>query len=338
MKEKKLITKRLQVAIIILLTLNLLVMATQAALATRTPTKQLSNSEIMRRANNAVNAADWTEAAIWYAIYIDREPTIPFKDTAYKNKLLDQLEKIKNNASADRLLANDVRADKDYISFINNCYASVNRPVPFSRSAQSNPPAPRSMIDMGPAPDEVWVFQDASFGGVWNILAVGNYINAVQFDLPDNSISSIMVGSRVRAYLCTDQGLNGTCGMFDSHVPFHHPNLANNVTGDNSISSIRVEEEANKCTPGPNEVTLFMHFDYKYPCQTLAVGEYPYPEHFNLPNDGVSSIQVGSNVQAVLCRDINFGGACETIANNDPNLSDNTIGNDQLSSIRITPR
>lgn len=338
MKEKKLFTKRLQIAIIILLTLNLLVMATQTALATRTPTKQLSNSEIMRRANNAVNAADWTEAAIWYAIYIDREPAIPFKDTAYKNKLLDQLEKLKNNASADRLLANEVRADKDYVSFINNCYASVNRPVPFSRAAQSNPPAPRSMIDMGPAPDEVWVFQDASFGGVWNILTAGNYVNAAQFDLADNSISSIMVGSRVRAYLCTDQGLNGTCGMFDSHVPFHHPNLANNVTGDNSISSIRVEEEANKCTPGPNEVTLFMHFDYKHPCQTLSVGDYPYPEHFNLPNDGVSSIQLGSNVQAVLCRDINFGGACETFTYNDPNLSDNLIGNDQLSSIRIAPR
>lgn len=126
--------------------------------------------------------------------------------------------------------------------------------------------------------------------------------------------------------------------MVDSHVPFHHPNLANNVTGNDSISSIRVELETNKCTPGPNEVTLFMHFDYKHPCQTLSIGDYPYPEHFNLPNDGVSSIQVGSNVKAVLCRDINFGGTCETLTSNDPNLSDNLIGNDQLSSIRITAR
>jgi hypothetical protein len=247
------------------------------------------------------------------------------------------MDKLKGYAAADRSLAADIRSDKDYLSFITNCYENANRPIPFSRSAQSLPPAPRSMIDMGPAPDEIWVFQDFDFKGPWNVLSIGNYFNAAQFDMPDNSISSVMIGSKVRAYFCTDPDFNGKCAMLDSHVPFHHPNLTN-ITGNDSISSIRVEPETNKCTPGPNEVTLFMHFDYRAPCQTLSIGDYPYPEHFNLPNDGVSSIQIGTNVKAVLCSAINFGGTCETFTFNDPNLSDNAIGNDQLSSIRITTR
>jgi hypothetical protein len=327
-------TNLLQVAILILLTSNLLFMATQTVSAIQTRAKP-SNSDVLKWANQAADRRQWTEAAAWYAIYIDREPPIPRSDQTYWNKLTRQLDSMKGNAFKDQDLAGDTRTNQD---FINNCFRDNDIPIPQTFTAQSLPPAPLTMIQMGPAPDEIWVFQDFDFKGPWNVLTIGNYIKAGQFGMPDNSISSVMVGSKVRTYLCTDEGLNGTCGMFDSHVPFHHPNLTNNVTGNDSISSIRVEPETNKCTPGPNEVTLFMHFDYKFPCQTLSFGDYQNSSEFKLPDNGVSSIQVGSNVQAYLCPNENFGGNCETITYNDPNLSDNTIGNDQLSSIRITTR
>lgn len=329
-------THWLQVAILILLTLNLLFMATQTALATFTRATPI-NSDVLKWANLAADRKQWTEAATWYAVYIDREPPIPLSDTTYWDKLKKQLESMKWNASEDQDLANDTRANKD---FINNCFRNANRPIPGSFSIQTNPPAPLSMIQMGPAPDEVWVFQDFDFRGPWNVLTVGNYISSGQFGLPDNSISSVMVGSKVRTYLCTDEGLNGVCGMFDSHVPFHHPNLSNNVTGDNTISSIRVELESNTCTTGPNEVTVFMHADFKAPCKTLQVGDYSNSTEFDLPDNGVSSIRVGSNVQAYLCQNNNLTGTCETINYTDNYLGDNAngIGNDQLSSIRITVR
>lgn len=323
----------LQVAILSLLTLNLLFMANQSALATTTPAKP-TNSDVLQWANQAADAKNWAEAIAWYAVYIDREPPMAIADRNYWDKLKRQLDSVKGNAGKDQDLANDARENE---GLLERCVDDAGKPL-VQRFAFFNPPAPLSLIQIGPAPDEVWVFQDFDFKGRWNVLTIGNYINAGQMDMLDNSISSVMVGSGVRAYLCTDEGLNGVCGMFDSHVPFHHPNLSNNVTGNDSISSIRVEQESNKCSPGPNEVTLFMHFDYHYPCQTLSAGDYNSPYDFHLPDNGVSSIQIGSNVQATLCRDFNLAGPCDTFTHNDPNLSDNLIGNDQLSSIRVIVR
>jgi len=324
----------LKIIIAFLLFLNLIFMVGSNASATQIfwGYSKYDNSTVLKIARDAEARKDWTEAYVYYTVYLDRAPEAAVKDKKFWFDLNDRWEHVKSNSQSEQSFASDIR---ELIK-----QGVLKRDVLVQsgvRGEFSNPPSPLPGM-LNPAPDEILIFVDSEFRGEWMALPVGNFVNASEMEMPDNSISSVMVGSAVRTYLCTDPGLNGTCGMFDSHVPFHHPNLANNNTGDNSISSIRVEWETNKCAPGPNEVTLFMHFDYKYPCQTLSIGDYPYPEHFNLPNDGVSSIQIGSNVQATLCRDINFGGACETFTSNDPNLSDNSIGNDQLSSIRIAAR
>jgi len=45
-------------------------------------------------------------------------------------------------------------------------------------------------------------------------------------------------------------------------------------------------------------------------------------------------VREGSNVRAVLCMHGGSTGTCETFFTDDPNLSDNTIGNDQATSAR----
>ncbi len=89
------------------------------------------------------------------------------------------------------------------------------------------------------------------------------------------------------------------------------------------------------CNPGPNQVALYVDPDYGGQCALKDVGEYPDPGFIGLPNDSISSLRVGSSVQAVLCQHDNYGGTCETFTADDPNLSDNPIGDNQTSSARV---
>ncbi len=89
------------------------------------------------------------------------------------------------------------------------------------------------------------------------------------------------------------------------------------------------------CQPGPKEVTIFINFNYQAPCQKLPIGSYSDLGMSGVPNDSTSSIQLGSNVQAYLCTDSGYSGVCELLTANVPNLGDQVIGNETLSSIRV---
>ncbi|HSJ56128.1 MAG TPA: SUMF1/EgtB/PvdO family nonheme iron enzyme, partial [Anaerolineae bacterium] len=92
------------------------------------------------------------------------------------------------------------------------------------------------------------------------------------------------------------------------------------------------------CTPGPDQVSLFVRRGYGRECIVKDVGEYPNPAAIGLPNDSISSVRVGSNVQAVLCEHDDYFGVCETLTAGDPDLTDNAIGNDTISSVKVQPR
>lgn len=54
-----------------------------------------------------------------------------------------------------------------------------------------------------------------------------------------------------------------------------------------------------------------------------------------MPNDSVSSIKVGSNVQAKLCRDSGLSNTCQWFSGNNSDLSTTSIGTDQASSVQV---
>ncbi|MGB9591519.1 MAG: hypothetical protein ACPL1K_03270, partial [Candidatus Kryptoniota bacterium] len=82
-------------------------------------------------------------------------------------------------------------------------------------------------------------------------------------------------------------------------------------------------------------MALFVDSNYSGQCVVKNVGEYPDPGSIGLPNDSISSIKVGTNVKATLCEHDNFRGVCETFTGDDPDLSNNSIGNDRVSSARV---
>ncbi|MDI9546586.1 MAG: M23 family metallopeptidase [Chloroflexota bacterium] len=94
--------------------------------------------------------------------------------------------------------------------------------------------------------------------------------------------------------------------------------------------------------PGPlpeaNQVALYEHAGYCGLYTLLNAGPYANPAALAFPNDAASSIRVGRDAAAVLCRDGNFGGVCETFTADVADLTGSAVGNDQVSSARVLPR
>ena len=91
------------------------------------------------------------------------------------------------------------------------------------------------------------------------------------------------------------------------------------------------------CNYNADQIALFVDTSYRGQCVVKAIGEYPNPSSIGLPNDSISSVKVGGNVRAVLCRDDNYEGGCEAFSSDDPDLSNNSIGDNQVSSVKVEP-
>jgi len=92
------------------------------------------------------------------------------------------------------------------------------------------------------------------------------------------------------------------------------------------------------CAPNSDQVALFEHGGYNGSCKIFNKGEYPNPGSMGFANDTASSIKVGGNVKAILCKDDNYNGGCEEFNGDDGNLGDNNIGDNQVSSLKVQDR
>ena len=110
---------------------------------------------------------------------------------------------------------------------------------------------------------------------------------------------------------------------------------ANAASANWSIRKFRIEPGGGSCSPNADQIALYVDANYGGSCIVKGIGEYPNPSSIGISNDSVSSIKVGSNVKAYLCRDDNYGGTCDTLTSDDPNLGDNGIGDNQLSSGKV---
>ncbi len=90
-------------------------------------------------------------------------------------------------------------------------------------------------------------------------------------------------------------------------------------------------------SPSKDQIGLYEHASYCGAYKILGIGEYPNPASTGFPNDSLSSVKVGSGVTATLCRDDNFAGGCVTLFGDNPNLRNASIGNDQVSSVKVAP-
>jgi hypothetical protein len=73
---------------------------------------------------------------------------------------------------------------------------------------------------------------------------------------------------------------------------------------------VTTESWAQTCEPSPDQVAFFVDANFKGQCVVRGIGVYPNANSIGLPNDSISSVKVGGNAQAVLCKDNDFGGDC----------------------------
>lgn len=89
-----------------------------------------------------------------------------------------------------------------------------------------------------PTETEIFVYADANFAGNCVKISKINYQtpNMDNFGIPNDSVSSIKVGSKARAVVCEHNDYKGKCqSLFDNEG-----NLGNTYIGNDSISSIKV--------------------------------------------------------------------------------------------------
>ena len=87
--------------------------------------------------------------------------------------------------------------------------------------------------------------------------------------------------------------------------------------------------------PGPTQVVLYQHANFRGACSVLGLGEYAHSDAFApVGNDSVSSLEVGSNVSVTLYQDANFAGSKVMFT---AGQSVPTLGrfNDRASSMKV---
>jgi len=96
------------------------------------------------------------------------------------------------------------------------------------------------------------------------------------------------------------------------------------------------------CTPTADKVILYSEPNYQGACREYEKdpggGEIKIPDlssDLQVGADNAVSIKVGSNLRALLYTDTGYGGREEAFEVSDPNLADNRIGADTLSSLIV---
>ncbi|MFC2054073.1 choice-of-anchor J domain-containing protein [Chloroflexota bacterium] len=163
----------------------------------------------------------------------------------------------------------------------------------------------------------------ANFEGEWR--PVSNIFNTSQFSADWN--------------LCENQVPDGPISL----ALEIRDNVNNQAPGLPGLRHIIKDYECplqpQTCEPADDEIALFAGPDYRGECITLGMGSHTTPETWgDLGNNNAESIQVGGNVQATLYLKRSLSDRGETFVSNDSNLSDNLIGANTLSSIKIQSR
>lgn len=183
-----------------------------------------------------------------------------------------------------------------------------------------------------PKAKEVVLFEHINYGGKCTKLKIGRYPTPALMHMADNSVTSLKVGTAVRAVLFRDVDYGGMSAAFTTNIP----NLNAEPIGHDNLSSLRVEMRPKTgCVPRGNEIAVFEHENYGGECMLHNVGNFSDPLEIGLPDDFISSVKVGNLLRLVLYRDEDFGGISGVYMSDDAALYYDDIGNDKVSSMRV---
>ena len=211
-------------------------------------------------------------------------------------------------------------------------YTSGNA-VPYPPSGALTAPQPFERVTQNPLTVSGWatdcegiarIFIKARWGGAWHTLAettqagFSSPLDLCALDVPNGPLDLALTiedreGNRIHEVGRRSLLLNLTCPASLPAQP--------------------------ACTPDDDEVALYSEPLYQGACTRLGVGEFNSPGEFpEVGNNNAASLQVGAEVRAVLFHNGYFGGREESFEADDPNLADNRIQADTLSSLKVELR
>ena len=94
----------------------------------------------------------------------------------------------------------------------------------------------RAQAACEPGPPGSAFYTDANYSGDCRQLPVGDYATATSTGLPNDSVSSIRVGSGAQVRVCGDENFAGTCVLLTANAPY----LGNLSIGNDQLTSAKV--------------------------------------------------------------------------------------------------
>lgn len=181
-------------------------------------------------------------------------------------------------------------------------------------------------------PNQVAFFTHANYRGACAIRAIGDYPSSDAIGLPNDSISSIRVGSDAQVVLCKHDNFQGDCIRRDSDVSF----LKDRQVGNDAVSSAKVQLRGfGECIPGDDQASFFTNANFLGDCVVKTIGDYANSSAIGLPNDSISSVRLGQNTQVILCTDNAFEGDCIARTANTTFLEGDRVPDGHVSSVKV---
>jgi hypothetical protein len=138
--------------------------------------------------------------------------------------------------------------------------------------------------------------------------------------------------------MCSDQVPDGPVSLALDLMD-NDSNIASGLPGlRHFIKNYTCPTPASNCNPNENQVALYTDPNYGGACVTLNPGSYDSSSFGALGNDQAESIKVGTNVMATVYKNPGFTGRGQTFFNSDRNISDDFIGDDTISAVKIQSR
>ncbi|HYK05892.1 MAG TPA: hypothetical protein VE974_29385 [Thermoanaerobaculia bacterium] len=193
-----------------------------------------------------------------------------------------------------------------------------------------------SQIVCDPGPGVIALFKDSNYSGRCRFVGSGSYASFNTIEMDNDSISSIRIGPGMQAMLCEHTNYGGTCQVFTAH----RANFSGTSIGHDRTSSFKVGPAGVPftCTPSAQQIAIFQHRNFGGGCAVMPFGHYTHRDRLGLTNDTVSSVQVGSGAEVLLCKDSDYLGDCELFTAARADLRGTRVGEDNASSMQVRQR
>jgi|GEM_PF-2166336 len=195
----------------------------------------------------------------------------------------------------------------------------------------SNPPSSGGCT---PGQYQAAVFQDPNYGGPCVIKGIGTYADPTAIGLPNDSISSVKVGSGSLVTLCDNAGINSPCEWFTAD----DPDLSNNSLNTNTVSSMKVEggQATTNCVPSDTQVAFFVDQNFQGSCTVRDVGKYDNAGALGLPDNTISSVKLGARANVRVCQNDGNNSPCDQFESDKANFNATLVEGEVTSSAEVT--